>query len=366
MAVFFFVVGLEIKRELVVGELSTFESALLPAAAAVGGAIVPAALYAWVNAGSASLSGWGIPMATDIAFALGVLSLFGDRVPLQLKVFLTALAIVDDMAAVLVIAVFYTAQWSFVAIGLALLFLGLTLLASRLQLRSMPLYVGLCIAVWVCIEASGIHATVAGVLLALTVPVRAQIAPRTFLEGVRSNLRILETGDLTRESLNTDEELLEAVDDIYLAAEDMMPPGIALERQLHPVQAFGILPLFALFAAGVTIDAEALDGFPGTVAVGVMLGLFFGKQLGILAGAALALRIVKARLPSGVTWGQMWAVSALGGIGFTMAIFIGELGLADPAAIREAKLAIIGASLASAALGAALLHRFLPAIPSTR
>ena len=360
MAIFFFVVGLEIKRELVVGELSSFGRAILPVSAAIGGAVVPALTFAWFNLGTPGQAGWGIPMATDIAFALGVLSLFGSRVPISLKVFLTALAIADDMLAVLVIAFFYTATLNFFAIAFAGLFLFLIFRASRAGVRMVLVYVMLAFAVWVSLEASGIHATVAGVLIAMLVPVKGQIEPDEFFDRTRSSLRLLEKLQPTRESLNADERQRRAVSEIYMAAEDMTPPGIAIEKVLHPFVSFIILPLFALSAAGVAFDAGTLGDFPGPVGLGVMLGLFAGKQVGIMAAYWLAVRTGLAQWPEGVNWGQIWGVSALAGIGFTMSIFIDELAYTDQAMIDEAKIAIILASLISGAFGAFLLSRALP------
>ena len=360
MAIFFFVVGLEIKRELVVGELSSIRRAALPVSAAIGGAVVPAIIYTFFNLGEPGSSGWGIPMATDIAFALGVLALFGSRVPIGLKVFLTALAIADDMLAVLVIALFYTAEINFLAVVSALVFLALIFAANKANVRQIGVYLILAFGTWVSIEACGIHATIAGVLVALLVPVRAMIGPEIFFKTTKSNLAKLEECELTRESMNTNERQRIAVNEIYLVAEDMTPPGIALEKQLHVFQAFLILPLFALFAAGVSFDTETLGDFPGPVALGVILGLFIGKQIGIVLASWVTVKAGVAGLPEGVSWMQIWASSALAGIGFTMSIFIGELAFTDPILISEAKVAIILASLAAGAWGAYLLNRFLP------
>lgn len=360
MAVFFFVVGLEIKREIVVGELSSFRRAVLPVSAAVGGAVVPALIYAYFNANGPGEAGWGIPMATDIAFALGVLALFGSRVPIGLKVFLTALAIADDLLAVLVIALFYTAELNYLAILSASVFLVLLYLISRARVRQIGAYLILMIGVWVSLEASGIHATIAGVLIALIIPVRSLIEPDEFVSTTRRNLDKLENCELTRESLNKNPEQRAAVGQIYLASEDMIPPGIALEKQLHIIQAFLILPLFALFAAGVTFDTSTLSGFPGPIAWGVVLGLVVGKQIGIMAASLVAVMSGAASLPTGVTWKQIWAASALAGIGFTMSIFIDELAFTNETLIAEAKIGILLASVSAGIIGAMLLYIFLP------
>jgi NhaA family Na+:H+ antiporter len=365
MAIFFFVVGLEIKRELVVGELSSVRRAALPVSAAMGGALVPALIYAWFNASGPGAAGWGIPMATDIAFALGVLALFGSRVPIGLKVFLTALAIADDLLAVLVIALFYTSTLNMAAILSAGLFLGLLYAVSRARVRVTLVYFVLSIGVWTSLEASGIHATIAGVLIALIIPVRSLIEPKQFLRTTHENLHLLEQCRPTRESLNRNEEQRSAVSRIYLASQDMIPPGIALEQQLHVVQAFLVLPLFALVAAGVKLDPATLSQFPGSPAIGIMLGLVIGKQIGIMAASLLAVFTGAASLPTGVSWRHIWAASVLAGIGFTMSIFIADLAFTDQALIDEAKIAILVASLTAGALGAFLLHLFLPRKPGT-
>ena len=361
MVVFFFVVGLEIKREILIGELSSLRKALLPVVAALGGALCPAALYYLFNQHGPATSGWGIPMATDIAFALGVLSLFGKRVPLALKVFLTALAIVDDLAAVLVIAVFYTSAIHLpylIAAGLLLIVLA-GLVRGGLGKPGLQLLVA--IAIWFCVLQSGVHATVAGVLIAMVYPVKASISPRRFFEVINERIATLEQSDLTRDSMVSNKQQLQAINEIYLTTQDMIPAGIALEEQLHSVQAFLILPLFALFSAGVALDAATLQTFPSAVSVGVILGLVVGKQIGIFGFGYLVLRSGLAELSKEISWGMLWGVSLLSGIGFTMAIFISELALSGQAMIAEAKIAIFIASALAAAAGAHVLHRALPA-----
>jgi len=284
MTIFFFVVGLEIKREVVVGELSSIRSAALPVSAAIGGAVVPASIYIAFNLGGSGAEGWGVPMATDIAFALGLLAVFGSRVPIGLKVFLTALAIADDLLAVLIIAFFYTAELNLVALATACVFLALIYMANKAGVRQVSIYLLLAAGVWVSFEASGVHATIAGVLVALLVPVKSMIEPKVFFTTTKQNIAKLENYELTRESLNENEQQRAAVNKIYLAAEDMIPPGIAMEKQLHTVQAFLILPLFALFAAGVTFDTQTLGGFPGPIALGIILGLLVGSRSELYLG----------------------------------------------------------------------------------
>jgi len=360
MAIFFFVVGLEIKRELVIGQLSTFRQAVLPVGAAVGGAVVPALIYAAFNATGDGASGWGVPMATDIAFALGILSLFGKRAPIGLKVFLTALAIADDLLAVLVIALFYSADISFAALAAAGFFMLMIVAMGRLGVRRTSIYLLFALGAWAGVFASGVHATVAGVLIAMLVPVRANIDPGEFLARSRRRLQELEDTELTRESPVQRREQMKALDDMYLAVEDMRPAGIAIEHDLHPIQSFLILPLFALFKAGVPLDADAVGMLSGPVSIGIIAGLFVGKQIGITAAAWAAIKSGYAELPEGVTWPQLWGAACLGGVGFTMAIFIAELAFTSEALIGEAKLAILVASLASGIFGFLVLQRVLP------
>ena len=322
MAIFFFVVGLEIKREISVGQLSSFNQALLPVGAALGGAIVPAIIYVLFTFGGEGAAGWGIPMATDIAFALGILALFGSRVPIGLKVFLTALAIADDLLAVSVIAFFYSGGVSFSALGIAAVFMLLIVAAGWLEFRQTWIYLLLAAGAWAGVFASGVHATVAGVLIAMLVPMRSKIEPDEFFERTRQRWEELGATELTRASPITDKEQMRALDDMYLAIEDMRPAGISLESQLHPVQSFVILPLFALFMAGVEINADALSRLTSPVSLGIIFGLLAGKQIGVTGAAWLAVRSGYTELPEGVTWWQIWGAACLAGVGFTMAIFI--------------------------------------------
>ncbi len=360
MAIFFFVVGLEIKREILIGELSSLKKAALPVMAALGGCVLHALIYFFFNPAGAPSSGWGVPMATDIAFALGLLALFGKRVPLGLKVFLTALAIVDDLIAVLVIAFFYTDRISLPALGSAIFVLMLLWLIVRNRINRPLLILLLCFGVWLGVFLSGIHATIAGVLLAMIVPVKATIEPAEFFKVVKHHKAWLKESKVTRHSMVNDKAQLRAIEQIYLAAEQMLPAGIRMEEHLHPVQAFLILPLFALFAAGVTINSETLATFPDQISLGIIAGLVLGKQIGILGFSYLMVRGKLTELPAGVNWGQLWGVSLLGGIGFTMSIFVSELAFADPAMVAEAKIAIFVASLIAALGGYIILQMTLP------
>jgi len=360
MAIFFFVVGLEVKREIAIGQLSTLRKAALPVSAAIGGMLIPAALYFALNAGGPGIQGWGIPMATDIAFALGLLALFGSRVPIGLKVFLTALAIADDIGAVLVIAIFYTANLKLGALALAGVFILLIAGARATGIRRSDIYLALAVGVWLSILVSGIHATVAGILVAMLVPIRAKIEPERFMERTKSRLAELEASHLTVDSMVDDKAQLHALDDIHQTTGDMIPPGIALEHHLHPVQSFVILPLFALFNAGVFLGGDALSRATDPIGLGVLLGLVAGKQIGVVGFSWIAIKVRLADLPDGVGWLQIWGASCLAGIGFTMSLFITELAFEDPSPIAAAKLGILGASLIAGALGYWILRASLP------
>jgi NhaA family Na+:H+ antiporter len=359
MAIFFFVVGLEIKREVVVGELSSIDKAMLPVCAAIGGAVVPAGIYAAVNMGSGTIAGWGIPMATDIAFAIGVLSMFGSRVPLGLKVFLMALAIADDLIAVAAIAVFYTPDLDVATLLLSVIPLILMFIFNRRGVRATWVYTSLAFVVWLGVLGSGVHATIAGVLVAMVIPVRPVIDPQELIDSTSKLLEEIKGDDNSLDALVHDSERRASMSQLSLTVEDAIPPAIALEHRLHPFQSFIILPLFALFSAGVAFSAETMAGFPTEVSLGVILGLVIGKPLGVLIASLLVIKIGKIEL-QGITLGQLIGAGCLAGIGFTMSIFISELAYTDETFIDQAKVAVLFASLAAGALGALVLHITLP------
>jgi NhaA family Na+:H+ antiporter len=356
MVVFFFVVGLEIKRELLVGQLSSVKKALLPVMAAFGGMVVPALLYTAFNAGGEGASGWGIPMATDIAFALGVLALFGKRVPIGLKVFLTALAIVDDLGAVLVIAVFYTAQIHWLSLIVAAAFLALIAGANRLRIEHPVVYVVLALGVWAGVLGSGVHATVAGVLVALLVPIGARRDPGEFLEVSGTRLALLRDAGLTPDSMVANRSQFDAISDLHKVSGAMRPPGLALEEMLHPFVVFFILPLFALFNAGVVIDSGFVDGLLHPVSLGILAGLVLGKQVGIVLFSWMAVKSGQADLPDGVRWSHIYGGACIAGIGFTMSLFVTELAFRDVTLLARAKVGILIASLVAALWGAGVLQ----------
>ena len=359
MAIFFFVVGLEIKREIVVGELSSREKAMLPVCAALGGAAVPAIFYALFNFGEDGISGWGIPMATDIAFALGVLSLFGPRVPLGLKVFLTALAIADDLIAVAVIAVFYTPDLSVVPLIVAVVCTLLMVAANRVGIRATWVYTVLALLVWVDVLGSGVHATIAGVMVAMVIPVRPSVDPGELMDAASALIKQTQGKDNSLEALIHDSKRRASMAQFLLTVEDAIPPAQALEHRLHPLSAFVILPLFALFSAGVALSPENLEGFPTGVSLGVIAGLVVGKPIGVLLASWLALKLAKVEL-QGVTVPQLLGAGCLSGIGFTMSIFISELAFTDSALIDQAKVGILVASFAAGIVGVIVLSHALP------
>lgn len=359
MVVFFFLVGLEIKREALIGELASFRRAALPAAAALGGMIVPAAIYAALNLGGPGSAGWGIPMATDIAFALGVLALLGDRVPSGLKVFLAALAIVDDIGAVLVIAVFYTDKVDWAALGLAGFLLLLAVVANLSGIRRPWAYALIGLALWGAVLASGVHATIAGVLLAMTIPSRTRINEDEFLLGARRSVDAFERACGPETNVLTNQEQQEALLTLETLCEQTQAPLQTTERKLHGIVAFGVMPLFALANAGVPLTGgEGGAALSSPVTLGVLLGLVIGKPLGITLFSWAAVRAGLAELPGGVTWRLIHGAAWLGGIGFTMSLFVAGLAFTEaPDLLTEAKLGVLMASLAAGLGGALLLLR---------
>lgn len=351
MALFFFVVGLEIKRETIVGQLSAVKKAILPVGAAVGGMVLPAMIYAALNRDGEGARGWGIPMATDIAFAIGILALLGPRVPVGLRIFLTALAIVDDLGAVMVIALFYTDRISVAPLIASGVFLALIVFVARLKVNSIAIFAVLVIGVWLGVFASGVHATVAGILVAMAVPVRGRIKPKHFFTIAREKVAQLEASNLSGDITTLNADQMEALEQLHDATSDVVPAGVSFERYLHPITAFAILPLFALFNAGVVIDSGAVTALANPVGLGVLLGLVIGKQAGIMGGSWLVIRFRFADMPAGVTWGEMYGSALLAGIGFTMSLFVADLGIQDQQLLGFSKVGILAASALCAAGG---------------
>jgi NhaA family Na+:H+ antiporter len=354
MAVFFFLVGMEIKRELLVGELRSPRKAMLPMAAAVGGMVVPALIYASLNWGTPEIRGWGIPMATDIAFALGALALLGTRAPLALKVFLTALAIVDDLGAVLVIALFYTENLKVNALLYSLLFWGAMIAMNRLGVRSGLAYFLVSVGMWYFMLKSGVHATVAGVLGAFAIPVRSRIDPELFIARVREYLNQFDQ-PVTERTIILSPEQQSAVEAIEREALRVQSPLQRLEHRLHYFVAFFVMPIFALANAGVALGGEGGLNWTSRVIWGVALGLLVGKPLGIALFSWLAVRLGLAQLPQGINFVHIVGVGFLGGIGFTMALFIAGLAFRGDE-LNYAKLGILSGSALAGAIGFMMLR----------
>lgn len=313
MAIFFFLIGLEIKREFLEGELSTPEKAFLPVIAAMGGMCIPALIYTGFNYGDPiAMRGWGIPVSTDIAFALGVLMLLGDRIPKGLKVFLLSLAIIDDIGAILIIALFYTEHVSVMTLSFAFAGFCAAMILNRMRVTHIAPYILLGVFMWICVLKSGVHATLAGILLAMTIPLR--------IEGREGS------------------------------------PLLELKHALHPWVAYFIMPVFAFANAGVSFQGLSLDMLLDGVPLGIALGLFFGNQIGIFSFVTLAIFFGPFRLPQGVTLKNLYGLAVLAGIGFTMSLFIGTLAFDDPLRGAQVRLAVFGASVLSAFLGYFILR----------
>ncbi|MBE6090948.1 MAG: Na+/H+ antiporter NhaA [Clostridium beijerinckii] len=313
MAIFFLVVGMEIKREIVFGELKSFKKTILPVSAAIGGMVVPAIIYALFNFNQPTIIGWGIPMATDIAFALGILSLVGKKAPKGIIIFLTALAIVDDLGAIIVIAIFYTSEISWIALILGLIIFLAIILANKLNVKNKWLYIIFGITLWICFLKSGVHATIAGVLLGMGLP-------------IGKNMEEFRTSILYR-----------------------------FEHVLTPLSSFIIMPIFALANSGITIDINSLSAaIMNPVSLGIIFGLFIGKQIGIFGASYILVKLKIAKLPSKVTKRHLYGASVLGGIGFTMSLFVSSLSFTEESVLSIAKISIIIASILSAVFGAVI------------
>lgn len=358
MVIFFFLVGLEIKREVVDGELSTPKKAALPLFAALGGMVVPALLYYFFNAGTPAVSGWGIPMATDIAFAVGILSLASKRVPFSMKIFLLALAIVDDLGAILVIAFFYTSNVSGSYLGTAALIFFLVYVFQMAGIRHFFMYVILGIIAWYCILKSGVHATITGVILGLITPAKAFTRPfdllklmNPFYKSISKDLDGVDKDDV-RPKHKTEESLLALSNQAY----EGVAPVDRLIHALHPWVGFVIMPLFAFTNAGVRVNGDVLASLAtNPISLGVIAGLFIGKPVGVLLASFIATRLGLAQLPDGITWKHITILGFLAGIGFTMALFISHLALKTPEIEIYSKLGILIASAISAIVSLILL-----------
>ena len=370
MAIFFFTIGLEIKREVLVGELSSFKQALLPIIAAIGGMVVPVGIYLMLSAGTDFSSGAAIPMATDIAFSLGVLAMLGSRVPISLKIFLTTLAVVDDIGGIIVIAAFYSTHIEAMLIVYALILLGVLFLGSVFKIQSKIFYLLIGTIVWYLFLNSGIHPTIAGVLVAFCIPATPVFPPKKYIQTIRRSIAYFNAEDdelLNRRSiLNKDQ--MDWLKQIESASDKVISPLQQLEDSLHPVVNYLIIPIFAFANAGITLwhmDASALVGGIG---LAIICGLVLGKFLGIFVFSWLTVKLHLAPMPQYCNWKMMASISMLGGIGFTVSLFIANLSFGSMGAhglelLNNAKLGIVVGSLLAGVLGFMMLHHFLPKTP---
>ncbi len=355
MAVFFFQVGLEIKREFMFGELSTVKKAGLPVAAAIGGMVFPALIYLLLTSGEAA-AGWGIPMATDIAFVLGLINLVRNRIARSLKIFITSLAVVDDIGAVLVIAFFYTSDLHPSQLVIAGAALSLLILANGIGIRSATFYSVVGVGgIWLAFFYSGIHPTIAGILIAFTIPATYKIDKRQYANVARSAYDRLINSQSVEGKINTEreDEMLKEIED---ASDMARSPLQKLERSIHPYVYFLIMPLFAFANAGVKVESNFLELLVQPVGLGIILGLIIGKSVGISLISRLVVWLRIAQLPVGANWPQVYGAAMLAGIGFTMSLFISELAFTHDILVEEAKMAILVASLLSATLGLLFLR----------
>lgn len=371
MAIFFFTVGLEIKREVLVGELRSFRQALLPIVAAVGGMAVPVLLYTLLAHGTPYAGGSAIPMATDIAFSLGVLAMLGKRVPISIKIFLTTLAVVDDIGGILVIAIFYSSHINLWMLLAAAGILCVLMLGGRMQIQSKIFYFGIGAMVWFLFLNAGIHPTIAGVLIAFTVPARPLFAPKKYIKTIRQNIAYFSQEDdetLTRRSI-LDHDQMNVLKEIESASDKVISPLQDMEDSLHPLVNWLIVPLFAFANAGIYLgDLEFSSIFSG-VSLAIIVGLLVGKFVGIFLFTWIAVKLKWAPMPDGTNWSMMASVALLGGIGFTVSLFIANLsfGTGDPLMsqlLNNAKLGILVGSLLAGVLGWLLLHVTLPQHPA--
>ena len=358
MAMFFFVVGLELKREFIGGELADIRNTILPIGAAIGGMIVPALIFLSLNIGTPQTMGWGIPMATDIAFALGVVYLLGDKVPVSAKVFLTTLAIVDDLGAVLVIAFFYTSELSIASLLFGLCFLAVMFIGNRLGIKSLFFYAVLGIGgVWVTFLLSGIHATIAAVLAAFMIPADAKINESVYLKRMKKLTRRFEHEE-ANEVRTLEEGQVDVLTHIQHDTEIAIPLLQQLEHKMSPIVTFLIMPIFAIANAGISFtDLSLSDIFSTHVALGVTLGLLLGKPIGIIGATFLMVKMRWATLPSAITRRTLLGLGMLASIGFTMSMFISTLAFTDELLMTQAKLGIFLASILGGIGGYVLLNK---------
>lgn len=357
MAVFFLLVGLEIKYEMTVGELTNIRQAILPVGAAIGGVLMPVGIYLLFNAGNPeTMMGWGVPTATDIAFALGILALLGSRVPAGLRVFLSTLAVADDIVAILVIAIFYGQSPSFIWLAAAAVVLAVLIVLNRTHVYSLVPYLLVGAVLWYCIFMSGVHSTIAGVLLAFTIPSGSHVKLKDFASWSGQRVKEAEESFVPDEPVIGQADYLASVSRLARVSRQVVPPATRLERKLYPWVYFAILPLFALTNADVAfMQAPAGEILSSPIFLGVFFGLVMGKPLGIMLMSFIIVKAKLSALPENVNWAHMLGAALLGGVGFTMSIFVANLAFADATSVMIAKVAILAASLVAGVLGFAFL-----------
>lgn len=356
MAIFFFVIGLELKREFMDGELSSMKKASLPMMAALGGMIVPALIYFLMNKGMESEHGWGIPMATDIAFALALLSMAGKHIPSSVKVFLSALAVADDLGAVLVIAFFYSSDLNFLPLGIAAIFLLMMMAGNFLGIRSSAFYLLMGLVVWMGFLLSGVHATIAGVLVAFTIPASTKINELMYAKKLKQLAADFEQEIPSNSTLTTPKQH-KTIEDIKSLSTSAETPLQKIEYTLHPWVAFVIMPLFALANSGMVIGSDFFSALLNPVSIGVSSGLIAGKFIGILLFTWLMVKLKIARLPEQANWGHIIGIALLAGVGFTMSLFISNLAFTNDTMITQAKYGILLASVLAGILGTIALKK---------
>lgn len=360
MAIFFFVIGLELKREIVAGELSNPRKALLPIGAALGGMLIPAIIYFSLNPTGEASNGWGIPMATDIAFALGVLHFLGKRIPLSLKIFLTALAIVDDLGAVLVIAFFYTSEISMQSLLVGLGFVLVMYVGNKMGIRNILFYaiIGI-VGVWIAFLLSGVHATIASVLAAFTIPADVSIKENIFIERIKNSINKFKD-ILPNDKVTLTDEQIHQLEIIKKDTNCAIPPLQRLEHAMHPMVTFIVLPIFALANAGVSMNVDVQELFSTNVALGISIGLLGGKVIGIVGITWLLVKLRIAPFPEGMNMRNLFGISFLASIGFTMSLFISSLAFTDEIIITQAKIGIFTASIIGGIVGFFILRTNKP------
>lgn len=368
MAIFFFTIGLEIKREILVGELSSFKQALLPIMGAIGGMIFPVVLYLLLSAGTDYAGGAAIPMATDIAFSLGVLAMLGSRVPASLKIFLTTLAVVDDIGGIIVIAVFYSSHIEVMLLVYAMLLLIVLLLGSVMKIQSKIFYLTIGGIIWFLFLNSGVHPTIAGVLVAFCIPATPVFAPKKYIKSIRSAISHFNSEDddkLTKRTI-LDKEQMNWLKEIESASDKVISPLQELEDSLHAIVNNFIVPLFAFANAGIfLLDLDPASVVEG-ISLAIIIGLVLGKFIGILGFSWLTVKLHLAPMPEGTNWKMMSSIAILGGIGFTVSLFIANLSFSSMGEhgadlLNHAKLGIVVGSVLAGVLGFLCLHHFLPA-----